>query len=88
MRLQTSLCMNGQTICSGIVRAENIEQALERLISTRDIARAHSGFAYPINQQGPKPDDWRWSIRCSVTGKVTMSRKKPGKGSGSDYSNK
>lgn len=79
MKFQTFLFVKGKGHISDVVRASSTEEALARLISTKDIARAEYGYAHPLSQKNPKPEDWRWNIRNSVSGKVTMSDKKPGK---------
>ena len=82
MRFQTCLFVKGKGWISEIVRAESVEEALARSISTKDIVRAEYGYAHPLTQSKPKPENWRWNIRCSVNGKVTMSNKKLSKDSG------
>ena len=79
MRLQTALFTDGKKMHSKIVRAEDIEEALTRFIGSEDTPRAYAGYAHPLGQDGPKPSDWRWRIRCSITGKVTMQKRKPNK---------
>jgi hypothetical protein len=84
MRFQTVLFVKGKGRISEIVRAEKVEEALTRSISTKDIVRAESGYAHPLTQNKPDPEDWRWDIRCSVTGIVTMAKKKPRRASGKE----
>jgi hypothetical protein len=80
MKYQTCLIVKGKEgRISEIVRANSIEQAIERLISVKNIPHAEWGYAHPLNQNGPKADDYRSNIRSSITGVVTMSDKRPRK---------
>lgn len=81
MRFQTCLFIKGKGIISEVVRAKSVEEALTRSISTKDIVRAERGYAHPVSQSKPDPEDWRYDIRSSVTGLVTMSKKRPSKAS-------
>ena len=77
MKYQTCLVVKGKEgRISEIVRANSIEQAIERLISVKNIPHAEWGYAHPLNQNVPKADDYRFDIRSSITGVVTMSNKK------------
>ncbi len=87
MKFQTTLFIEGKGCISEIVRAESVEQAIERLISVKNIPCAESGYAHPLTQNGPKADDWRFNIRSSVTGRVTMSNKRPGKNPAKELTN-
>ena len=81
MRFQTCLFIKGKGWFSEVVRAKDVEEALSKSISTKDTARAEYGYAHPLNQSKPNPENWRWDIRCSVTGTVTMSKVRPRKAS-------
>ena len=77
MRYQTSLFLRDGSRLSEIVRANNQTDALEKMACTRDIAYAPRGYAHPLSRSKPLSQDWRWDIRCSVNGQVTMSNTKP-----------
>ncbi len=79
MKYQTCLFFKGKGCTSKVVKAKSIESAIERFMSGESDSRAEYGYAHPLKQSKPKADDWRWDIRCSVTGVVTMSNKRPGK---------
>lgn len=73
MRFQTGIILKDKSIISGVVRATDPSDAIEKLMGARDIAFALKGYAYPIGQKDPKSVYCRFNMRCSVTGKVYSS---------------
>ncbi len=64
-----------------IVRnCKNTVEAIEVYIKSKDLYRAYAAYAYPTRKRrlGPTADDWRRSIRCPVTGQISMERGRPG----------
>ncbi len=59
----------------GIVRDSGVEAAIATFVKAQDLHHALGGYAHPLKErrQGPSPIHWRKNIRCSVTGKITMS---------------
>jgi len=51
-----------------------VNEAIEIFMKSEDLYRAHAAYAYPVGQryEGPSLTDWRNTLRCSVTGKVSM----------------
>ena len=77
MRYQTGITLKDGSLINKVVRANCINDAISRMISSEDKSFAPYGYAHPLTQPKPKPEDYRWRIRCSVTGEVTMLNTKP-----------
>ena len=65
-----------------VVRAYSIDDAITSFVKAEDLPSAFAAYAYPIRAErnAPIPDDWRQSIRCSVTGRVLMEQGRPSLG--------
>ncbi len=55
-----------------IVRASDVEEAIASFMRAQDLGYAHAACAYPANKriEDTSADNWRYCVRCSVTGKV------------------
>ncbi len=75
-----SSSLSSEADLKGIVRDSDIEAAISTFMRAKDLHHAYGGYAYPVKErhQGPSPIHWRKNIRCSVTGKITMSPGIPG----------
>ena len=62
---------------SGVSRSKSLVDAFRQFTGGNDISYAPFGYAHPIDRKSPLPEDYRWNIRCTVTGKLTMDKKPP-----------
>ena len=79
MRMQTCLYLKNGTRISKIVRAEDIDEAIWKLMCSEDISFALKAYAHPWQQKVIHAENWRYNVRCSASGKRTMPNKKLGK---------
>ncbi len=58
-----------------VVRASTIDDAISTIMKAHDLVYVHAACAYPVKKrnQDASSDCWRWNVRCSVSGKVSMS---------------
>ena len=60
-----------------IVRASDVEEAIASFMRAHDLGYAHVACAYPSNKrmEDISAENWRYCVRCSITGKVSFQRK-------------
>jgi hypothetical protein len=77
MRFQTCVFVKDGSMRSEVVRARNTQEALRKMMATKDIAYAPRAYAHPLRLTRPEKHHWRWNLYCSVNGKVIMSDQEP-----------
>lgn len=58
-----------------VVRASDVDDGISSLMKALDVGHVHMACAYPVKKAhfGPSASDWRWNVRCSISGRMFTS---------------
>ena len=56
-----------------VVRASNVDDAIQALMKTLDWGYASAALAYPVDKtvKDVSPENWRRRVRCRISGKIS-----------------